>query len=100
MDIEACNRIQTMFKRITEFESMAAQRPDLKLNITNEMGEPYTMERLKKEKLEKEQELQNIREDIETDRESYISYGVWRDRLLLFGFLAILAAKVFQWLAL
>jgi hypothetical protein len=96
MEIEACNLIKTMFERIHEFEEK--ERQGLRGKITNEMGEPYTIERLKTEKLQKEQELQIIREDIEIDRTSHIRYGIWRDRLLLCGFIGILAAKVFQWL--
>ena len=98
MEIEACNLIQKMFASITEFENN--ERRGLCGNITNEMGEHYTLERLKMEKAEKEKELNAIRETIEADRLSHISYGVWRDGLLLFGFVAILVAKVFQWLSL
>lgn len=98
MEIEACNLIQKMFASITEFEDN--ERRGLHGNITNEMGEPYTLERLKMEKVEKEKELNEILVTIETDRLSCVSYGAWRDGLLLLGFVAILVAKVFQWLGL
>lgn len=96
MEIETCNLIKTMFERIVEFENNESR--GLRGTITNEMGEPYTLDRLKAEKKTEENSLIEIRENILADRSLYIKYGVERDASLIIGFVAILAAKILQWL--
>ena len=98
MEIELCNLLKTMFENISEFENL--ERQGLRGSITNEMGEPYTLERLKAEKQENELLLNKTRKEIERDRLFHVRYGVGRDTLPLLGFIAIVTAKIFQWLGL
>jgi hypothetical protein len=64
-EIATCDLIKTMFERINEYENY--EKRGLRGTMTNEMGEPYTLEQLKLEKQGTETFLTQIRENMETD---------------------------------
>ena len=72
-----------MFERISAFENL--ERQGLRGSITNEMGEPYTLERLKAEKQENELLLNKTRKEIGRDRLLHVGYGVQSSLVWLFA---------------